>query len=431
MLVTVSLMGALEALAVQVTEQIEQDQTTGPAARDQEPEEAETQQASKSSYDDATMGGSTAVGAQLVADDRVKRTVVDLFVPGSYYDFKRRLKENAGIEFNMDYNLLNQYASNSSTDRQASSGALRLYGRWIPQGEKRPIRRSVVFRIETRHVVGSGITPRDLGFDAGSALSTASFKSFSWGVTSLYWEQFFWNRRVGFVAGQMDPGDFEDLHPLLNAWTDFMNDASFNNPATALPQQGLGIIGNVFVTNHLYVAGGVNDANGSPNDIDFSSFFETREYFKWVEVGWAPRRAFTGDGVHFTAWHADERTEAAVPESRGYAFSAAHKFNRWHPYLRAGYSPRADDSPALLSSMLSVGVGIDVRTDDRVGIAVTWGRPPQSEARDQFSVEGWYRAQFTDNIQLTPGFQWTLHPTTNFERNSIWVLSAIRVRVVF
>ena len=84
------------------------------------------------------MGGSTAVGAQLVADDRVKKSLVDLFVPGSYYDFKRRLKSDRGIELNIDYNFLNQYASDSSTDRRASSGALRFYGRWIPQGEKRP-----------------------------------------------------------------------------------------------------------------------------------------------------------------------------------------------------------------------------------------------------------------------------------------------------
>jgi porin len=431
MLVGLSLMGAPAALAVQTTEQTEQDQQAENAAQEQEHEEAQPQQESKSSYDDATMGGSTAVGAQLVADDRVKKSLIDLFIPGSYYDLKRRLKNNVGIEINVDYNFLNQYASNSSTDRQAASGALRFYGRWIPQGEKQPIRRSVVFRVETRHVVGSGITPRDLGFDAGSALSTASFKAFGWGVTSLYWEQFLSNRRFGFVAGQMDAGDFEDLHPLLNAWTDFMSDASFNNPTTALPQQGLGIVGRFFLTDHMYVAGGVNDANGSPDSIDFSSFFETREYFKWVEVGWSPRMATTGDGVHFTVWQADERTEAQVPESWGVAFSAARKVNRWHPYVRAGYSPKDDESPALLSSMLSVGVGVDVRTDDRVGLAVTWGRPPQLEARDQFSFEGWYRLQLIDNVQLTPGVQWTLHPATNFERNSIWVVSVFRIRVVF
>ena len=134
----------------------------------------------------------------------------------------------------------------------------------------------------------------------------------------------------------MDPGDFSDLHPLLNAWTDFMN-----------------------------------DANGSPNSIDFSSFFQVREYFKWVEVGWAPRRALTGDGIHLAAWHADTRTEEEIPESWGVTFSAARKLHgRWHPFLRAGYSPRSDESPVLLSAMLSLGLGVDVRTDDRLGVAV-------------------------------------------------------------
>ena len=141
--------------------------------------------------------------------------------------------------------------------------------------------------------------------------------------------------------------------------------------------------------------------------------------------------ALSGDGVHFTAWRAAERTEAQVPESWGVAFSAAGKLNRWHPYVRAGYSPRDDKSPVLLSSMLSVGVGVDVRTDDRVGVAVTWGRPPQLEARDQFSIEGWYRLQLLHNVQLSPGAQWTLHPAVNFDRNSIWVLSVVRIRVVF
>jgi porin len=400
---------------------------------DQSDHATPAQQESKSGYEDpAVMGGSKAVGAQLVQDDRGKKSLIDLFVPGSYYDLKRRLKQKIGIELNVDYSFLNQYASYSSTDRQAASGSLRFYGRWIPRGDERPFQRALVFRFENRHVVGSGITPRDLGFDAGSALSTPSFKAFGWGVTSLYWEHAFSSRRYALVFGQMDPGDFEDLHPLLNAWTDFMNDASFNNPTTALPQQGLGIVGHAFFSDHLYVAGGVNDANGSPSRIDFSSFFKAREHFKWAEVGWAPRMTLTGDGVHFTAWHADSRTEEEIPESWGVAFSAARKLHeRWHPYVRAGYSPRSDKSPVLLSAMLTLGLGLDVRSDDRLGAAVTWGRPPQSEARDQFSFEAWYRLQLTPHIQLSPGAQWTLHPAMNFERNSVWVVSIARIRVVF
>lgn len=185
---------------------------------------------------------------------------------------------------------------------------------------------------------------------------------------------YFFSKRFAFATGQMDPGDFEDLHPLLNAWTDFMNDASFNNPTTALPQQGLGIVGRAFVSDHVYLMAGLNDANGVPTSIDFSSFFGVREHFTWVEVGWAPRVSthVAGQGVHVTAWHADARTEAGTPETWGVAFSAAQEIGkRWLPFVRAGYSPRVDadvESPVLLSAMVSVGVGIDVRTDDRLGV---------------------------------------------------------------
>lgn len=411
----------------------------GGAAQSATSEQAATPpRESKSGSDDPqVMGGANTVGEQLVQDDKRKNAVFDVnFTPDGLYAIKRRLKDNHGIEANIDYNFLNQYANHSTTDRQASSGSLRIYGQWSPASDGRPRRRAVVFRFETRHEVGSGIPPRDLGFDAGSALSTASFKAFGWGVTSLYWEQAFAQDRFAFVAGQMDPGDFEDLHPLLNAWTYFMNDASFNNPTTALPQQGLGIIGRLLLTGHrFYVTGGIHDANGSPTAIDFQSFFQVREYFTWIEAGWAPNptRIRTGEGAHVTLWHADERVEAGVPESWGVAFSAANRAGRWLPFVRAGYSPQ-DDSPGvaiLLSAMVSAGLGVDIRGDDMLGIAVTWGRPPQTTARDQVSWEALYRWQLTQNIQLTPGIQWTFNPSATLEVDQVRVGSIIRARYAF
>ena len=95
MLVGLSLMGAPAALAVQTTEQTEQDQQAENAAQEQEPEEAQPQQESKSSYDDATMGGSTAVGAQLVADDRVKKSLVDFVRTGKPLRFQTSPQEQS------------------------------------------------------------------------------------------------------------------------------------------------------------------------------------------------------------------------------------------------------------------------------------------------------------------------------------------------
>ena len=385
---------------------------------------------SKSGYDDTgTIEGASGVGNQLVDDDAVKKPLIHWgFLREGFYKEKRKLKDNHGIELNSDYNFLNQFASQSETDRQASSGALRFYGRWFPSRSKELGAGRVVFRFENRHRIGPGITPRDLGWDAGSALSTASFKAFGWGLTSLYWEQGFFDRHLAFVAGQMDPGDFEDIHPLLNAWTAFMNDGTFNNPTTALPQQGLGVAARVFFTDHLYLAGGLHDANGSPSRIDFDSFFKVREYFTWAEAGWSPtpRAEAAGDSVHVTWWHSDPRVAAEVDEGYGVTFSAAHTFaNRMVPFVRAGYSNGGGG--ALLEKLLSGGVGVRVRHDDLVGGAVSWGRPPEGQGPDQVTVETFYRLQLSQNVQVTPGIQFTTQPSID---NTIWIGSVLRIRLV-
>jgi len=387
---------------------------------------------SRSGYErDGAIGGNSAVGTQLAEDDEIKKPLFPFsLLHADFYKWKKRLKEKTGIELNVDYNFLNQYASFSTVDRRGSSASLRLYGRWYPPWVKGSAKGSLVFRIENRHQFGAQ-TPKELGFSTGSSLSTAGFKEFGWGATALYWAQSSADQRLAFVAGQMDPGDFEDIHPLLNPWTAFMNDASFNNPTTALPNQGLGVVVRAFASDQLYIKAGLNDANGTPTKIDFDSFFDVQEYFTWVEVGWgpSPSREAAGESVHLTLWHSDERVEAGVPSGRGIAFSASQEFGeKWIPFLRAGYS---EGDAANLSAMVSLGAGWRVRSDDLFGAAATWARPPQGEeGRDQYTVEAFYRLQLTHDLQLTPGFFWHFKPSYNPAKETVWVASVLRIRFV-
>jgi len=86
-----------------------------------------------------------------------------------------------------------------------------------------------------------------------------------------------------------------------------------------------------------YVAGGLHDANGSPTEWGFTTFFDVREYYTWIETGWSPgREIMSGIGVHVNAWHQDARTEAVTPESWGVTASASKEIaQRWTPFLRA------------------------------------------------------------------------------------------------
>jgi porin len=392
----------------------------------------QSQKKSKTGYVESdALGGNTSVGEQLIADDAIKLPLIPFSIlHKGFYNIKTRLKSNTGIEFSIDYNFLNQYASFSTDDRRGASGALRFYGRWYPPWAKGPGKGALVFRFENRHQLGPQ-TPKELGLATGSSLTTASFKEFGWGTTALYWAQQSEDGHLAFAAGQMDPGDFEDIHPLLTAWTAFTNNASFNNPSTALPNQGLGVVGRVFFTDHIYAKAGLNDANGEPTKIDFDSFFNVQEFFTWGEVGWAPNpdREIGGESVHLLAWHSDRRVEAEVPEGWGLAFSASLEFgDTWIPYIRAGYS---EGDAATVSAMVSLGSGWRVRTDDLVGAAVTWARPPQGEeGRDQYTVEAFYRLQLTHNVQLTPGFHWHLRPSYNPLKDTVWVAAVIRIRFV-
>ena len=85
----------------------------------------------------------------------------------------------------------------------------------------------------------------------GSALSTANYKELDyWGITDLFWKQRFQGGKYAFMAGHMDPGDWADQYPLLNAWTSFTNDAFYNNPTEAIPERGFGLVGQVFFKNN-------------------------------------------------------------------------------------------------------------------------------------------------------------------------------------
>ncbi len=108
-------------------------------------------------------------------------------------------------------------------------------------GDREATSGNLVWKMETRNPIFGNPTPRDMGFDTSSALSTANFKELDyWGVTDLYWLQRFRDARGGLLEGHMDPGDWADQYPLLNAWTAFMSDAFYNNPTEAIPKRGFG-----------------------------------------------------------------------------------------------------------------------------------------------------------------------------------------------
>jgi len=387
---------------------------------------------SQSGYQtETTSVGGHSVENTLADDDKVKNSLVNVkFLGSNFYEFKRRAYDSLGLALGMDYNFLNQYATFSSSDTQGASGVFRFFGMWSPGGADKH-KSGLVFRIQNKHLIGQGLTPRELGFDTGSALSTAGFTASGWGVSNLYWTQVNNNRRHRISIGHLKAGHFIDVYPFLSAWTGFMDDASYNNPTMAQPHVGFGIVYRGYYLHQFYFAAGIHDANGTPTSMDFNSFFKTNEYFSWAETGWSPdpANAKSGNKISVSGWQVNERGEAGVPSGRGLLLTAVKKLSEnWSPFLRAGIS---DGEAALVKSMISLGFGANVRTSDFFGMAFSWAHPYQGQGREQLTWETLYQLQLTQNIEVTPGFQWTFHPAQNPDHESVFVASVVRFRVAF
>ena len=383
-------------------------------------------------------GGPSSVAGQVSSDGRVRKTPLfeGVFDLRSYHDFQESLERDHGITYGLDYNMLYQYADPSAGESSAAGGGFRFYGGWAPTGISASHPGSLVFKLEHRHRLGTDIAPQQLASEINYAgLTAVTFSDAGGLLTNLYWTQNFNNNNFAYIVGQVDTTDYVDVYGLVNIWTEFNNLAFTTNPAIPVPDQGLGGALRWTVKEHYYVLAGLADANGDPGKpLDgFDSFFNDREYFKHIELGWEGswEQRFN-DNVHLTLWHVDERTESNVPDGWGTAFSFSREFGKWLPFLRLGYG---DGGGAILDRSISTGFGYTTdHPSDRFALGLSWGQPNQGiyniNVNNQYTIETYYRVQVLKRLQVTPDVQLLLNPALNPDEDHIWIFS-LRARLVF
>ena len=199
----------------------------------------------------------------------------------------------------------------------------------------------------------------------------------------------------------------------------------------------IGLYFNAMITDNLYVITGLSDANSISTDPfnGFDTFFNDREYFTSVEMGWITSQdRFYLNNTHITFWHVDERESAGISSAWGLNLSVSHTFAlKWMPYLRAGYSSKGGGW--LLQKTISTGLGYHLKNGKSLlGLGFNWGQPNEDTygegLKDQFAIEMFSRLQITRNFELTPNIQWIHNPALNPAENQSWVLG-VRGRVHF
>lgn len=377
-------------------------------------------------------GGASSVGGTLKKDAAVQSSGLE-----SYFNFKSQVEEDIGLAFGFDFNVLLQAATESLGADTTAGGVARMFGRWGLVGNDSTKTGILVYKLENRQKLGTDLAPQSFGSEIGYiGLTAIPFSDIDWALTNLFWEQHLLKNRLAFVAGIVDVTDYVDVYGMVSPWTGFSNLAFSTNPTIPAPNQGLGVAASVFLTDNLYLLGGLADANGDPTDPgdSFDSFFNTAEYFSHLEFGWVSSyKKRYSDNIHLTAWHADARELAGTPDGWGVAFSFSHLIKEtWEPYFRAGY---ADEGGALWDRMISIGVGYNTgRQTDQVGLGVNWGRPSEqsygSDVNDQYTVELFYRLQLGRLLAVTPDVQVLFNPAENPEEDAI-VVFGLRARLSF
>ena len=355
-----------------------------------------------------------------------------------YFDWKDRINEENGVGFGGDYSFAWLGASESLGEDSAFGGMYRMFGTWEATSDGKGNSGTLIWKVEHRHAYGSNLAPGSLGFETGYiGLHLPPFSDQGTRLTNLYWRQRMKGGNLVFVGGFVDSTDYVDVYMLASPWTGFFNFAFSTGAASMpVPNEGLGMALGGHINDNLYMIGGFADLNSDPTDpLDgFDSFFNEREYFKHVEIGWNSSRetAFLNN-VHLTLWHADEMEAAGNPDGWGANVSWSRALDdHWITFVRGGY---AKDGGSLLETSLVGGFAYQtVPGGNQLGVAYNWGAPNESSwgpgLDDQHTLEAFYRIQVWKEVAITPDIQYIKNPALNPEASSMWVYG-LRARLAF
>ncbi|MGI9240024.1 MAG: carbohydrate porin [Verrucomicrobiales bacterium] len=346
-----------------------------------------------------------------------------------WYDWKREIYVRHGLQFGGYYMNVYQKASDSLTDEDdAFGGKLRLTGTWTPYGRDTGNTGRLAVTLDHRHrydTLANTQLSEQIGY---LGLTQVVLTNGGFSVIHLNWAQAFRGGDAGIIIGRIDPNDYLDVLGYSSPWTGFATSTIQLNASQSFQESAWGILAGNWFNDNWYAIGGINDANGFAED-DLSFFRGGAEFFKQVEIGWAPSKAERlNRKIGLSYWHKDERDDLDKGFGHGLMFSAGWTFDEWTTFLRAGISE--GDAPSY-NRIISAGVlrGFE-NSSDQLGIGANWGDPSDESLLEQTSAETFYRFHLSQNLAITPSVQWINDPALNPEGGQYWVFG-MRARFTF
>ncbi|MCK5573211.1 MAG: carbohydrate porin, partial [Bacteroidetes bacterium] len=348
------------------------------------------------------------------------RIPIRVFKP--WFDFKKEVNENLGIQFGLNYTFTFIGASSGITESSATSagsGVFDIPVSWTLVGKESGNTGTLFFKLENRHVY-SDVAPMFLGFQTGSILLPATkFNEFTFRFTEFYWQQALFDKSFQFVLGKLDPTNYFTFYGLIHPFMHFTGYGFSVSPSVNWPNQAWGTIVSYMFTPNIYAMGGLLDVTGdlfADGDVlNGGDYFFKGKLFKTIEVGYVPsfeERYFKKVSVLY--WHSDEVVESSM--GQGVAL-ASHWFikEKYIPFFLAGFS-NGGGANTLAEATVSLGNGFRFKTHDILAIGLNWTHPAGG-LRDQYTAEVFYRFMLTEHLAFTPDLQLVLNPSLNPEKD--------------
>jgi porin len=249
----------------------------------------------KAFSNDDGFGGPKTIGAQLERDNiaREYRFPVRLFA--DWFDHKKRINDDYGIQYNLNYETVAAWAGEKSTPQSedfAASGIATALLSWSVVGRESGNVGRLNIKFQSRHKF-TDIAPMFLGFEGGyNSLVATGFRDWTPRFSEFNWSQTLFNNRVHFVAGKVDPSNYFTYHGLLVPWTDFLGYGFSVNGTVNWPDKGAGVIASVRPTENFFIVVAASDAQGDRYEDGKilccgENFFNGR-LFTAIEIGYVP-----------------------------------------------------------------------------------------------------------------------------------------------
>lgn len=395
------------------------------------------QKSYKSNYDNEEgFAGPGSTIRQLEEDDEEKSSALrfESFdkALAPWFDYKKRLNEESGLQLGFAYTLLHQEIDESLGDEDsATSGIFRVSGKWEAYNRNEKDKGQLVFSFDNRAAY-SDIAPGSLGGEAGYIGQTGTlFSDVDTVLGDFYWSQYLNDGQTGLIVGRYDPNDYFDVLGYANPWTSFQNLSILFNPSIALPDWGFGIgAGHWFEGDQVYLYGSASDANAVVTKEEFD--FDTDELYKTVEIGWSPgrdQRYFRN--VHVTLWQVDEREDDGVDDADGVTLAINWTWDLTYMLFTKIGSSDADapNDPQIAERSVTIGgIYYFASRSDLLGVAYNDSELAAPGLDDQTTLEIFYRLQFARNLAITPSLQILGDPALNPDEDEITVLG-LRLRL--